>query len=64
MRDIDDQTLFMSKHFNESFNRTSVSKYKENKIYMSESLYGDPYDLVYRLEIVNIATDTSEVKPI
>ena len=34
VRDIGDQTLFVSKHFNESFSETSVSKYKENKIYM------------------------------
>ncbi|XP_066348011.1 uncharacterized protein [Miscanthus floridulus] len=45
--DIGDQTLFVSKHFNESFSGTSVSKYKENKIYMFEPLYGDPYDLDY-----------------
>ena len=64
MRDIGDQTLFVSKHFNKSFSGTSVSKYKENKIYMSESLYGDPYDLVHRPEIVDIATSASEVKPI
>ena len=64
MRDIGDQTLFVSKHFNENFSETSVSKYKENKIYMSEPLYGDPYDLVHRLEIVDIATGASEVKPI
>ncbi|XP_066392435.1 uncharacterized protein [Miscanthus floridulus] len=63
VRDIGDQTLFVSKHFNESFNGPSVSKYKENKIYMSEPLYGDPYN-VHRLEIVDIATDASEVKPI
>ena len=56
--------MFMSKYFNESFSGTSVSKYKENKIYMSESLYGDPYDLVHRLEIVDIATGASEVKPV
>ena len=41
-----------------------VYQYKENKIYMSEPLYEDPYDLVYRLEIINIATSISEVKPI
>ena len=64
VRDISDQTLFMSKHFNESFSGTSVSKYKENKVYMSEPLYGDPYDLVHHLEIVDIATGTSEVKPV
>ena len=64
MRDIGDQTLFVSKHFNESFSGTSVSKYKENTIYMSESLYGDPYDLVHRLEIIDIATGASEVKPV
>ncbi|XP_066385267.1 uncharacterized protein [Miscanthus floridulus] len=64
VRDIGDQTLFVSKHFNESFSGISVSKYKENKIYMSEPLYGDPYDLVYRLEIVDIATGASEVKPV
>jgi hypothetical protein len=64
MRDIGDQTLFVSKHFNESFRGTSVSKYKENKIYMSEPLHGDPYDLVHRLEIVDIATDASEVRPV
>ena len=29
---------------------------------MSESLYGDPYDLVHRLEIVDIATGASESK--
>ena len=62
MRDIGDHTLFVSKHFNENFSGTSVSKYKENKIYMSESLYGDPYDWVHWLEIVDIATDASEVK--
>ena len=62
MKDIGDQTLFVSKHFNVSFSETSVSKYKENKIYMSESLYGDPYDLVHRLEIIDIATGASEVK--
>ena len=62
MKDIGDQTLFVSKHFNESFSGTSVSKYKENKIYMSEPLYGDPYDLVHRLEIVDIATGASKVK--
>ena len=56
--------MFVSKHYNESFSETSVSKYKENKIYMSEPLYGDPYDLIHRLEIVDIATDTSEVKPV
>ena len=54
----------MSKHFNESFSGTSVSKYKENKIYMSETLYGDSYDLVHRLEIIDIATGASEVKPV
>lgn len=64
VRDIGDQTLFVSKHFNESFSRTSVSKYKKNKIYMSEPLYGDLYDLVHRLEIVDIATSASEVKPV
>ena len=58
------QTLFVSKHFNESFSGTSVSKYEQNKIYMSEPLYGDPYDLVHRLEIVDIATGASEVKPV
>ena len=63
MRDISDQTLFVSKHFNESFSGTSVSKYKEDKIYMSEPLYGDPYNLVHRLEIVDIATGAYEVKP-
>ena len=31
---------------------------------MSEPLYGDPYDLVHRLEIVDIATGASEVKPV
>ncbi|XP_066358461.1 uncharacterized protein [Miscanthus floridulus] len=46
VRDIGDQTLFVSKYFNESFSGTSVSKYKENKIYISEPLYGDPYDLI------------------
>ena len=64
VRGIGDQTLFVSKHFNESFSGTSVSKYKEKKIYMSKPLYGDPYDLVYRLEIVDIATGASEVKPV
>ncbi|XP_066361111.1 uncharacterized protein [Miscanthus floridulus] len=64
VRDIGDQTLFMFKHFNESFSGTSVDKYMENKIYMSELLYGDPYDLVHRLEIIDIATGASEVKPI
>ena len=32
VRDIGDQTLFVSKYFNESFSGTNVSKYKENKI--------------------------------
>ena len=64
VRDIGDQTLFVSQHFNESSSGTSVSKYKENKIYMSEPLYGDLYDLVHRLEIVDIATGASEVKPV
>ena len=64
MRDIGDQTLFVSKHFNESFSGTSVSKYKKNKIYMFEPLYGDPYDLVHRPEIVDIAIGASEVKPV
>ena len=64
MRDIGDQTLFVSKQFNESFSGTSVSKYKENKIYMFEPLYGDPYDLVHRLEIIDITTSASEVKPV
>ncbi|XP_066392733.1 uncharacterized protein [Miscanthus floridulus] len=64
VRDIDDQALFVFKYFNESFSGISVSKYKENKIYMSEPLYGDSYDLVYRLEIVDIATGASEVKPV
>ena len=36
----------------------------ENKIYMSESLYGDLYDLVHRPKIVDIATGASEVKPV
>ena len=63
VRDIGNQTLFVSKHFNENFSGTSVSKYKENKIYMSEPLYGDAYDLVHRLEIVDIATGASKVKP-
>ena len=31
---------------------------------MSEPLYGDPYDLVHRLKIVDIATGASEVKPV
>ena len=31
---------------------------------MSEPLYGDPYDLVHQLEIVDIATGASEVKPV
>ena len=31
---------------------------------MSEPLYGYPYDLVHRLEIVDIATVASEVKPV
>ena len=31
---------------------------------MSEPLYVDPYDLVHRLEIVDIATGASEVKPV
>ena len=60
VRGIGDQTLFVSKHFNESLSGTSVSKYKENKIYMSEPLYGNPYD--HRLEIVDIATGAFEVK--
>ena len=64
MRDIGDQTLFVSKYFNERFSGTSVSMYKETKIYMSEPLYGDPYDLVHRLEIVDIGTGASEVKPV
>ena len=54
----------LSKHFNKSFSGISVSKYKKNKIYMSEPLYGDPYDLVHRLEIVDIATGASKVKPV
>ena len=29
VRDISDQTLFVSKHFNKSFSGTSISKYKE-----------------------------------
>ena len=41
-----------------------VYQYKENKIYMSEPLYGDPYNVVHRLEIVDIATGASEVKPV
>jgi hypothetical protein len=64
VRGIGDQTLFVCKHFNESFSGISVSKYKETKIYMSELLYGDPYDLVHQLEIVDIATGASEVKPV
>ena len=64
MRDIGDQTQIVSKHFNKSFSGTNVSKYKENKIYMSEPLYGDPYDLVHRPEIIDIATGTSEVKAV
>ncbi|XP_066320406.1 F-box protein SKIP23-like [Miscanthus floridulus] len=64
VRDIGDQTLFVSKHFNESFSGTSISKYKENKIYISEPLYGDSYDLIHRLEIVDITTSASEVKPV
>lgn len=64
VRDIGDRTLFVSKHFKGGFSGTSVSMYKENKIYMSEPLYGDPYDLVHRLEIVDISTGTSEVKPV
>ena len=60
VRDIGDQTLFVSKHFNESFSGTSVSMYEENKIYMSKPLYGDPYDLVHRLEIIDIATRASK----
>ena len=64
VRDIDDQTLFVSKPFNESFSEISVSKYKKNKIYMSEPLYGDSYDLVHRPEIVDIVTGASEVKPV
>ena len=31
---------------------------------MSELLYGDPYDLVHRLEIIDIATSASEVNPV
>ena len=31
---------------------------------MSESLYVDSYDLVHRLEIIDIATGASEVKPV
>ena len=64
MKDMGDQTLFVSKHFNERFSGTSVSKYKENNIYISVPLYGDPYDLVHRLEIVDIATSVSEMKPV
>ncbi|XP_066333540.1 uncharacterized protein [Miscanthus floridulus] len=64
VRDIGDQTLFVSKYFNESFSGISVSKYKENKIYMSEPLYGDSYDLVHRLKIVDIATSASKVKSV
>ena len=56
--------MFVSKYFNESFSGTNVSKYEENKIYMSEPLYGDPYDLVHRLEIVDIALGASEVKAV
>ena len=64
VRDIGDQTLFVSKHFNENSSGTSVSEYRENKIYMSEPLYEDPYNLVHRLKIVDIATGASEVKPV
>ena len=31
---------------------------------MSEPLYGDPYDLVNQLEIVDIATGAFKVKPV
>ena len=31
---------------------------------MSEPLYGDLYDLVHRLKIVDIATNASEVKTV
>ncbi|XP_035822114.1 F-box protein SKIP23 isoform X3 [Zea mays] len=64
VKDIGDQTLFVSKHFNGSFSGTSVSEYKENTIYFSEPLYGDPYDMVHRLEIVDVVTGRSEVKPV
>ncbi|CAL4950023.1 unnamed protein product [Urochloa decumbens] len=64
VKDVGDLTLFVSKCFSESFSGTSVSKYKKNSIYFSEPLYGDPYDLAHRLEIIDIAAGTSKVKPL
>ncbi|OEL15498.1 hypothetical protein BAE44_0023483 [Dichanthelium oligosanthes] len=63
VKDVGDLTLFVSKYFSGSFSGTSVSKYQKNSIYISEPLYGDPYDLAHRLEIVDIAAGTSQVKP-
>ncbi|XP_062203818.1 uncharacterized protein LOC133906041 [Phragmites australis] len=61
VNDVSDWTLFVSEHFIDSFSGTSIFKYKRNKIYFSEPLYGDEYDLSYRLETIDIATDTSKV---
>ncbi|CAO2192502.1 unnamed protein product [Urochloa humidicola] len=63
VKDVGGLTLFVSKCFSESFSGTSVSKYKKNSIYFNEPLYGDPYDLAHRLEIVDIDAGTSKVKP-
>ncbi|XP_062199881.1 F-box protein SKIP23-like [Phragmites australis] len=63
VEDVGDVTLFISKEFSDNFSGTSVSKYRRNNIYFSEPLYEDQNDWKHRLEIVDIATGTSEVLP-
>ncbi|CAO2180026.1 unnamed protein product [Urochloa humidicola] len=62
VKDVGGLTLFVSKCLGESFSGTSVSKYEKNNIYFNDPLYGDPYDLAHRLEIVDIDAGTSKVK--
>jgi hypothetical protein len=59
--DVGDLTLLVSKHFNESFGRASVSNYKRNRVYISEAMYAGPTNSAICYQIIDIATNASEV---
>ncbi|CAL5086939.1 unnamed protein product [Urochloa decumbens] len=63
VNDAGDLTLFVSIHCRHSFAGTSVSSFERNSVYFSEPLYEDHRDPAHRLEIADIATGASEVKP-
>jgi hypothetical protein len=59
--DVGDLTLLVSKHFHESFSGASVSNYKSNSVYLSEAMYAGPTNSAICYQIIDIATNASEV---